>query len=356
MNEQEQTVEDSDYSQFLAMFEHATAETRVAIFTHSVPDPDAIGSMMAMSWALQHKYGIEADMFYDGVISHPQNIALVNLLDPALRHFSEYNDGYDIHILVDTVPSRAATGEASISFELVIDHHRTQPGVDFEGLLINHKAGSCCATVYDLIRSLKLSFDDASEADLNVATALLVGIATDTENMMSDDATNFEFEAWNELFPYRNAIALKRIIAFERPKLWIDMKAKAVTQAKVYEGGFGIVGMGLIGGKHRDMIADMADEMVRWEDVHTAIAFAAVDGNRIEGSVRSASASVSVPSICKDLGGKHGSGGGKLGKGAYRYDLAGAGIDDEDDEETKEASWNLFDQKEKKRILRILKK
>ena len=100
----------------------------------------------------------------------------------------------------------------------------------------------------------------------------------------------------------------------------------------------------------------MADEMVSWANVVTAIAFAVVGGERIEGSVRSLNASVSISEFCKKLGGRHGSGGGKLGKGAYRLGLAGMSLDPDEDEETKDKTWTLIKEKETKRITRTIYK
>jgi hypothetical protein len=80
-----------------------------------------------------------------------------------------------------------------------------------------------------------------------------------------------------------------------------------------------------------------------------------VDGNRIEGSVRTKASSVSVPALCQDLAGKYGRGGGKLGKGAYRYDLAGASIDEDEDEDIKKKAWELFEKKETGRVFRIIR-
>ena len=51
----------------------------VALFTHHGPDPDGIGSMMGLQWLFQ-KFGIASQLFYDGTISHPQNMAMTNLL------------------------------------------------------------------------------------------------------------------------------------------------------------------------------------------------------------------------------------------------------------------------------------
>jgi nanoRNase/pAp phosphatase (c-di-AMP/oligoRNAs hydrolase) len=172
---------------------------------------------------------------------------------------------------------------------------------------------------------------------------------------MSDDATQLEFDTWADLFELREPTILKKIVHFERPKFWIDHKASAVKNAQIQE-GLGVVGLGIVPARHRDMLADMADEMVSWEAVNTAVVFAVVDGDRIEGSVRSRDSKVIVPNLCKSLAGKHGAGGGKLGKGAYRYTLGGVSFDEEDDDETCNKTWELLNDKETKRILRTVRK
>jgi nanoRNase/pAp phosphatase (c-di-AMP/oligoRNAs hydrolase) len=325
---------------------------RVAIFGHPTPDPDCLGSMMGLAWFLRKAFDAEVDCFYDGNISHPQNVAVVNLLDPELKHLEEFNNNYALRALVDTVPSHAAVGKHEVDFDLVFDHHKETPNGSFRGLFINMKAGSCCATVYQMIKQRGLSFQQGNDRDSKIATAMMVGIATDTENLLSDDTTEFEFEAYWKLFPFRDPDALKKIVNYKRPKSWIDAKAQAATTAIVNE-GVGVVGLGFISSKQRDLIADVADEMSTWATVETAIAFAVVDGDRIEGSVRSTNPSISVPQLCKDLGMKCGSGGGKLGKGAYRYSVGGVAIDDDEEDDTRDKMWDFIRMKETRRITKI---
>lgn len=328
---------------------------RAAIFAHAGPDPDALGSMMAVHWLLS-KFNIESDLFYSGHISHPQNIAMVNLLDPNLRTIEEYSpEHFDFHILVDTVPKNAGIGNHKIDFDVVFDHHKENCAVDYDGLFINFKAGSCCGTIYHVLKEMGFTFVDGNEADAKIVTALLIGVSTDTENLMSDDCSEYEFRAWADLFTLRNPVILRRIVNYERPKFWIDTKASAAINV-VQEEGVAIVGMGFLPSKHRDVIADMSQEMATWEDVHTAIAFALIDGVRVEGSVRSSNASISVPNLCKVLGGKYGCGGGKLGKGAYRYELGGGCVEEDDSDEMKQKLWEIYREKETKRIQRQIKK
>ena len=324
---------------------------RVAILTHPYPDPDAIGSMMGLKWIFS-KFGMNSDLYYAGSISHPQNRSMVNLLDPELTHVDSALPiaEYDLVVAVDCIPENAGLPKNPMKFNLVIDHHKDSPK-NFDGVYVNFRAGSACATVHQIAEYLGLEFE---ENDSKVATAMMIGITTDTEFLMSDDCSDYEFNAWKKLFPFRDPLLLKQIINFERPKFWTDSKASAVSNALV-EDSIGVVGMGIIPAKHRDMIADMADEMVTWEDVNTAVVFALVDGSRMEGSVRTKASSVSVPSLCNDLAGEHGKGGGKLGKGAYRYDLAGASIDEDEEEDIKKMAWDLFEKKETSRVFRIIR-
>lgn len=345
---------------YLTAFKEVVAnKKKAAIFTHICPDPDAVGSMMAMQWLLDKHFGVETDLFYGGEISHPQNKTMMNLLDPGMQNVSFFQEeNYDLKILVDTVPSYAATGGKDINFDVVIDHHPESNG--FKSLYINLKAGSAAATVYHLINKLGYKFDRMVDEDTRVATAVIVGVYTDTENMLSEDSTNYEQDAFGGTLEARDVESLKSIVHYERPKLWVRLEAEATTKLingeATIDDGVAVVGIGLIPEKHRDVIADIAQKLISWEDVHTSIVFAIVGNESMQGSIRSHNSTTIVPEVCKCLGGKHGNGGGKRGKGAYSYNLAGGGIDEEDDEDTKEATWQLYQRKETARIKRILAK
>lgn len=350
------------YKEFKALFEGKGDGPRVAIFSHACPDPDAIASMMGISWLLEKAFGIEASMFYAGEVSHPQNGSMVNLLAPPMLRVNDHYDPelFDVRILVDTIPSHAGTGKFKVPFNVVIDHHRELPH-DFDGILIHKKVGSCAAIVFDLMKFIVPPgsegwLTDEVDADVKLATALIAGIQTDTNFMMSDDCTEYERNAFNELFEFRNPDFLRQIVFFKRRKFWIDRKAEACSHVEIDEEGCAVVGLGLIPEKERDLISDMAEEMVSWASVETAIAFGVIGGDRIEGSVRSLNASLSVSDFCKKLGSRHGTGGGKHGKGAYQLPLAGFSIDPDEDPADAQDAWDSIKRRESKRILRVLKK
>ena len=183
-DEVEEQEEELPKSEFEAVDSVLKDAKTFCILTHRSPDPDAIGSIMFMQWAIQKKYGIMPDAFYEGEIDHPQNMALVNLLDPNMKPIDEFEGEYDVYILVDTIPSNAGVGKNKISFNLCIDHHKESPNGSFDGLFVNLKAGSAVSTIWALVDFWGLKFKDSVDADSRVATAVMVGIATDTENMM----------------------------------------------------------------------------------------------------------------------------------------------------------------------------
>jgi len=329
----------------------------IGIFTHRFPDPDAIGSMMALRWTIQKLAGTKViDLIFEGKISHPQNQVFDNLLEPNLRDVEEIPEiMYDKCFLVDTVPDNAGVGSFNdVKFDLVIDHHKEPPKIETDNY-INLHAGSCAGTIYQIIKNNNLVFDMDSEIDKRIVTGILVGIATDTDTMCSPDTAKIDISTWSDLLEFRDPDILARILNYEKPKFWVEKKAEIFSQVIIVE-GLAIVGIGRIDNKHRDLIADIADDIRSWEEVNTAIVFALVDGLRIEGSIRSSNSAISVPNLSKKLGsGKGGTGGGKAGKGAYKYSLGGSNIDENDSPEVKDLTWALFDRKEQERIFKITK-
>lgn len=337
---------------------HMDGTARAAIFSHRFPDPDAVGSMLGMQWLLLRKYQIESDLFYFGDVAHPQNATMCNLLEPGMQKVEDYNaELYGLRILVDAIPKNAGVNGHEIVFDLVIDHHRDLPQ-DYDGVLVHMKIGSCSAAVFDIIKKLCTEntpwFEHSIDFDTKVATALITGIMVDTTFMLSDDTTEYERVAFDQLFPYRDSKVLHDVIFFKRPKFWIDKKAQGCATATIEQQGYAIVGLGLIPEKSRDLLADMADEMVSWASVETAIAFGIVGGDRIEGCVRSLDSSLAVSDFCKILGTEDGSGGGKQGKGAYRIVLSPKIEPDEDPEELQEVL-DILTKREVGRIMKLIK-
>lgn len=339
------------------------AKKRVAIFSHKIPDPDALGSMRGMEWIIKRHFGLESVIFYEGPISHPQNRTVVESLDIPLTKASDYVAGdFDVNILLDTIPeAKAGVAGKNVKFQIVIDHHKKAPNGGFDGIYINMHAGSTCAMIYDFSKYLKLAFHDDDEEDSKVATALMVGVSTDTENLVSVDTTTMDFKANLELFPFRNPISFSDIIKWKIPQSWIKIKCEAelVTLNDV-AGGVAIAGLGVIQESQRDVIAYVADDIATWLGVDTAVVFGFVEvddgADRIEGCVRSSNSSLPVANFCEELAGSFGSGGGKTGKGAYCIPLRDMSFEDDTTEDMKQKIWELTKMMQISRIKKIIKK
>jgi nanoRNase/pAp phosphatase (c-di-AMP/oligoRNAs hydrolase) len=332
---------------------------KVALFSHPFPDPDAIASMMGLAWLLDKVFEADVKLFIMGDVSHPQNNIFVNLLAPKLIPVEECcpND-YEMRILLDVIPSNAGVADKVIAFDAVIDHHVEQVTSEYQGLFVNMHTGSCVATIYSLIKSFGLSFEEENDADQLVATAMMVGIATDTCNQMADRTTEYDHEAYKELFPYRDPIALQKIVKYKVPRSWAVKLGEAMDdiEQKTQE-GVAVVGVGLLSCKQRDLIAYIADNLLSLEGVDTAVVFAIIDGIGLQGSVRTDTSSVSAAKLCSDLGKERGGAGwGHARMAGYRFNLGGMAIDANDNEDIQEMTWLLAEKREVERIKRLIKK
>ena len=75
---------------------------RHVVAIQDFPDPDAISSGLAYR-EIARTFEITADILYEGLISHPENLALVNLLDIELIRFADDTplDHYDAAFIQD---------------------------------------------------------------------------------------------------------------------------------------------------------------------------------------------------------------------------------------------------------------
>ena len=330
--------------------------SRVAIFTHPTPDPDAIASFVAMRHLLLHCYDLEADCFFDGDVSHPQNKTSVQLLEPDMTRVSKYVPAnYDLNILVDTVPTNAGIGDHDIDFDIVIDHHKDLPGDDFKGLLIHHHSGSCAGIIYGLLHDNKVQWDHEDESDAKIATAILVGVITDTDFCTKPDTSHRDFKAQQDMFQYADTDAVRKIVKFNWPMSWVKLMGAAITSHRIEE-GVAVVGLGMLGSEQKDAVAAIADLMLTWGNIQTAVAFAMFDGEFISGSVRTHDPTIEVHELCAKLGGQYGTGGGKSFAGGYFKPLGAFEFEYEEDQSVACRWWELQKERESNTIFRLLNK
>jgi len=331
MNEEIESIDDRNFEDlFIESFRDLdSTKDKVAIFMHDTPDPDAMGSASALQWILNKKFKLQSKLFYRGDISHPQNKTMVNILDLRLSKFEEYvPEDFVKRIAVDCTESNCPCKE---NIDIVFDHHRASS----KALLTNIVSlGSTCTLIWELIRYLGIEIED--EMDEDIATALFTGIRTDTQELISENTTDRDFEAFKGISHLINRKKLASIIDYPLPSYFFELE-KELNKVDVNEeyvnqriDGSCFVGcIGITTPNRRDAIPMLSDKIVRMEGIETAVVFGVV-GNNIIASIRSHNTSLDVNSFAQTVFGKN-CAGGKLGSAGASVPLGILSLHDSPD-------------------------
>jgi len=310
---------------------------KVGIVTHDNPDPDCMGAALGLSKLINHwSSGTTCVVFYDGEISHAQNKTMVNVLSISLTNKSEvenFNESVDCFITVDVTPERCL--DEGVECLMTIDHHRVD--TDIPQIKDIRQVGSVSSIVWEYLKDEGIELDKSNEKDAVIATALLMGIKTDTSDLVSENVTDLDFEAYKHLIGCVNRRHLSSIINYPIPPYHFDLRSQLDKEDNVrIDNGVFVGGIGYISASKRDALATMADERSRVEGIETAFVFAVV-GDYIEVSVRSVGLSVDVNALCQKIFGKKYAG-GKMGAGAAKIPMGFLAIEN-GEEELKETTW-----------------
>ena len=302
------------------------ADGPVAIHTHNTPDPDALASAFGIQWMLK-KNGRESHIYYGGEISHPQNKTMVNYLGIGAQRIEEFNeDNYEFNIIVDATESNSTIEKPDV----VIDHHKSKSKAKKH---IIESVGAVSTIIYEMINELGLKFED--EYDLNVATALYIGVKTDTHDLLSDNTIDRDYEASIGLLPFVDKKKLQSIIEYPLPAYFYELEYELQKEGNnKIEGSCWVGSVGVIARAKRDALPILAEKMLRREGIETSVVMAVV-GDVLDASVRSTNASLNVDQFCKKVftkeysGGKLGSGGTKSPLGVCSLEFEGKSLPDE---------------------------
>ncbi|MBD3261407.1 MAG: hypothetical protein GF334_06935 [Candidatus Altiarchaeales archaeon] len=295
----------------------------IPIVLHNFPDPDAIASAMGIQHVLKHHGHKPGSIYYTGEVSHPQNKSMVTLLNLSLINYEEepFEDGQKV-ILVDTNNVGPGSNQDVInpdraSVAAVVDHHK---GKFPKGAKVDNRfVGSTASIVYDYLQDC--AFDFETDDGKLLATALMVGLFTDTNSMMSESVSELDIEAYRNLHMYVDRQKLVSIMDYPLPMYLFDLRQKAFMDEnkEIIESTI-ISGIGRISQSKRDALPIIADEFLRMTGIMTCVVFAIID-DHIDISVRSKDVALDVGDFVQKVfgsgGGKHGSGGAVIPLGFF---------------------------------------
>ena len=297
----------------------------VLIVLRGHPDPDGIASALAQAH-IGHRLGVgQTTIAYCHDLSHRENRALVKLLGIDLRKIKsvrELGTGVDFLSLVDAHDVDPDLSHADgIEVLTIVDHHRPHVPPKARFVDIRQEVGATATMFVEYLQELA-PLDADSEDDRRVATALMHGLSTDTDDFTL--ARGIDFRASAQIAEQCDRDLLtdlsRRLIA---PSA-MDVIARALS-ALVVRRNFAMSGVGFVPEGDRDTIAQAADFLIRREDIDTVVVYGVVGDRFIEGSLRTHSASVD-PAVwleqafgCDDRG--RAFGGGRRDKGGFRIPI-----------------------------------
>ncbi len=303
------------------------------------PDPDAIGSAIGLQWLLKKK-DIVSDIWYCGVISHPQNRTMVNLLNVKLSNALEDDydaDNYTTKFCVDCTPSNINFPKGvDKKIDVIIDHHPKNLKSEDGFLFVDMRStGSCGSIIYDWIKHFELldKLEEDEEA-ITASTAILLAVFNDTDSLVSEDTQELDFEAYQTLHKYCDISKFKSILDYPIPRYFMDIKMESMRPENTHIiNTTHISCVGYLSANKRDILAKISDDNVRLEGISTSIVFAIIDGN-LEGCCRSSDVALNLHEFTQKIFGKEFSG-GKFSKSAGKVPLGFLQPDENTDEELK---------------------
>jgi nanoRNase/pAp phosphatase (c-di-AMP/oligoRNAs hydrolase) len=333
---------------------------RHVVALQDFPDPDALSCGMAYR-EIARRFDIDADLVYDGQISHPENHALVNLLELPVREYDgEPLDAYSAAVFVDNQGATSHLTDrlkaAGVPTLAVVDHH--DPDDVLDPIFSDVRPVGAAATLFAeyLASGELMELEEGNEAHARLATALMHGLHSETAGFIH--ARPPEYRAAAYLSRYMDPDLLEQVLCVQKSRAALRVIERAL-RSRTVRNGFSVAGVGLVRWADRDAIAVAADFLLSEENVRTSVVYgllAQEDGREVvSGSLRTNSATLQVDAFLKnalgeDLRGRP-YGGGRSRAGGFEIEL-GFLKGDEDDPGQQRLKWTLYDRRIRRKVFR----
>lgn len=315
------------------------------------PDPDGIASAIAQAH-LASRLGVESTTIgYCHELSHRENRALVKLLGIELRKIKSVKEvgPVDFISLVDAFDVDPDLADSDgIDVLTIVDHHRCNTPPKGRFVDLRQDVGATATIFVEYLQELA-PLDPEAEEDRRLATALMHGLATDTDDFQLARAGDFRAAAQIAEVLDRDLLAdlSRRLIA---PSA-MDVIARALS-ALVVRRNFAMAGVGFVPEGERDTIAQAADFLIRREDIDTVVVYGVVGERYIEGSLRTHSPSVDPAAWLEQAFGYDDKGraygGGRRDKGGFRIPIGFLGRSTD-----RQQLWTLVEHAARTALLRM---
>jgi nanoRNase/pAp phosphatase (c-di-AMP/oligoRNAs hydrolase) len=284
------------------LIEMMKGKSSLVIIMQDNPDPDSIASAVALRKFANTLAQIVCSIAHGGTVGRAENRALVQYLDVNLRPANQVDFGkFDLIAMVDTQPG---TGNNSLPEDtipnIVIDHHPLRRATRHSHFFdIRRRYGATSTILLEYLQTANI------ELDIPLATALLYGIRSDTQDL-ERQSSRADIKAMEVLFPAANKLMLGEIQRGSVPRNYYLMLDKALKNARVY--GNCIV-TSLDDVNNPDMIAEVADLLLRSEDIFWTMCTGCFEGKLLI-SIRTCQQGARADKLIRRIVARRGTGGG----------------------------------------------
>jgi nanoRNase/pAp phosphatase (c-di-AMP/oligoRNAs hydrolase) len=263
------------------------------VFTQWVGDPDALGSAILLRAVLK-ALGAKGVRILTGGLGHPQNYKLVELAQMTLHSPNAGRLRNGLNCMVDTSPPLGMTNTTGVDpvseYFFVADHHADPADVEencrMKGVrkvllpFVGLEVGSTSA----FMTVVAAAFDVLDQLTPAEKAAAALGIYTDTSALLHG-ATALDFKMFEVLTRSEETQAmLDDLRDYRVPPEWHLYRAAAFRNQEV-TGAVRVAPVGFVREEHRDVIAEVANELLRVEGTSIGIAIG-VTTRGVEVSIR----------------------------------------------------------------------
>lgn len=257
-------------------------ESKVAIFCHDNPDPDALASALAME-AVCRSLGHIPTIYHGGLIEHQQNQAMVRLLEIPLRRIIldwELDDVLNEADCIVTVDFHQPGANNVLPEEcvphIIIDHHASDKPVSADVAFLRPEYSATSSLIANLLMNMSVDMTP------RLATALSFGIRTDTLSFTrSFNPVDLRALMW--LNTWVDSELLASIEAPLKSKDTLETFTQALSNKK-HDGDLILAPISSL--KSRDDLSQVADFLFATKDTEVVVVFG-IQRNKVLLSARS---------------------------------------------------------------------
>jgi nanoRNase/pAp phosphatase (c-di-AMP/oligoRNAs hydrolase) len=255
------------------------------IFTQWVGDPDALGSAVVLE-AILKSLGAREARILTGALGHPQNRNLVSqagltLYDPNTERLPR-----GLHCMVDTSPPLGMSNTGPIEpvkeYFFVADHHTDADEVEANCAAQGVRrvkfafVGLPVGSTSSFMAALGMAFGVMDSLGPAGRAAVALGIYTDTSALLHG-ATPLDFRMFEKLTRDPDTLEiLDDLRDYRVPVEWYQYHGAAYQNLET-TGAVRIAPIGYVREDHRDVVAEIANDLLRLEGTSIGIAVAVTE-------------------------------------------------------------------------------